>query len=109
MNCSVFIHYGCKIIGYEVNGLPWITFELARDNKNADTDSVIEEIFKLIKHLYIRWEKTHILLVEGGLTQEDIRKSVATSAIEFRDGIDELFQILQVKYLHLPLLVNFCV
>ena len=91
------------------NGLPWITFEIARDNKNADTDSFIEEIFKFIKLLYIRWEKTHILLVEGGLTQEDIIESVATSAIEFRDGVDELFQILQVKYLHLPLLMNFCV
>lgn len=43
-----------------------------------------------------RWEKTHGLLIEGGLTYEAIRKSVADAAIAFRDGVVELFEFLEV-------------
>ena len=44
-----------------------------------------------------RWEKTHGLLVEGGLTLYDIRKSVANARMEFRDGVVELFDLLEVN------------
>ncbi|MCO5550510.1 hypothetical protein L7F22_003997 [Adiantum nelumboides] len=41
------------------------------------------------------WEKTHSLLVEGGLSRQAIIASVARAAIEFRDGVDFLLQYLQ--------------
>lgn len=40
------------------------------------------------------WGKTHALLVEGGLTYESIRKSVADANIAFREGVVELFEFL---------------
>eukprot|EP00252_Welwitschia_mirabilis_P021070 TRINITY_DN5297_c0_g1_i1.p1 TRINITY_DN5297_c0_g1~~TRINITY_DN5297_c0_g1_i1.p1 ORF type:complete len:345 (+),score=70.29 TRINITY_DN5297_c0_g1_i1:304-1338(+) len=43
------------------------------------------------------WEKTHALLVEGGLTYAAIRDSVKDAVIEFRDGVIELFEILERK------------
>jgi cytosolic 5'-nucleotidase 3 len=46
-----------------------------------------------------RWEKTHGLLIEGGLTYEDIKKSVSDAAIAFRDGVVELFEYLEVLFL----------
>lgn len=44
-----------------------------------------------------RWSKTHNLLVEGGLTYDAIKQSVADSSIAFRDGVVELFEFLEVK------------
>lgn len=43
-----------------------------------------------------RWEKTHGLLIEGGLTYEAITKSVSHAAIAFRLGVVELFEYLEV-------------
>jgi hypothetical protein len=45
-----------------------------------------------------RWEKTHGLLIEGGLTYEAIKKSVADASIAFRDGVVELFEFLEVRF-----------
>jgi len=50
-----------------------------------------------------RWEKTHGLLIEGGLTYEDIKKSVSDAAIAFRDGVVELFEYLEER--DIPVLV----
>eukprot|EP00249_Psilotum_nudum_P011524 c23223_g1_i2 orf=257-1192(-) len=41
------------------------------------------------------WEKTHGLLVDGGLNQTAIAKSVANATVEFRDGVRELFEFLE--------------
>ncbi|KAI5058683.1 hypothetical protein GOP47_0026853 [Adiantum capillus-veneris] len=41
------------------------------------------------------WEKTHCLLVEGGLSRQAIVESVARAKIEFRDGVNFLLQFLQ--------------
>ncbi|XP_039783203.1 7-methylguanosine phosphate-specific 5'-nucleotidase-like isoform X2 [Panicum virgatum] len=49
------------------------------------------------------WEKTHGLLIEGGLTYEDIKKSVSDAAIAFRDGVVELFEYLEER--DIPVLV----
>lgn len=48
-----------------------------------------------------RWEKTHALLIEGGLNYAAIRDSVTNSAIGFRDGVTQLFEILEVENLSL--------
>lgn len=49
------------------------------------------------------WGKTHALLVEGGLTYDAIKKSVADSTIAFREGVVELFEFLEEK--DVPVLV----
>ncbi|GER56678.1 pyrimidine 5'-nucleotidase family protein [Striga asiatica] len=41
------------------------------------------------------WEKTHALLIEGGLTYAAIKSSVAKSRIAFREGVTELFELLE--------------
>ncbi|CAD6205980.1 unnamed protein product [Miscanthus lutarioriparius] len=49
------------------------------------------------------WEKTHGLLIEGGLTLEAITKSVSDAAIAFREGVVELFEYLEER--DIPVLV----
>jgi len=46
----------------------------------------------------IRWGKAHGLLVEGGLTYDSIRQSVANANIAFREGVCELFEFLEVDF-----------
>ncbi|CAL9155741.1 unnamed protein product, partial [Musa hybrid cultivar] len=49
------------------------------------------------------WEKTHGLLIEGGLSFDAIKKSVSEATIAFRDGVVELFELLEE--LDVPVLV----
>lgn len=49
------------------------------------------------------WGKTHSLLIEGGLTCDAIRQSVANSRIAFREGVVELFELLEEK--DVPILI----
>lgn len=58
--------------------------------------------------MYIcRWEKTHGLLVEGGLNFDAIKSSVIKSRIAFRDGVTELFELLEVDITRSLGLLNF--
>ncbi|XVE52397.1 hypothetical protein DITRI_Ditri02bG0119100 [Diplodiscus trichospermus] len=43
------------------------------------------------------WGKTHALLIEGGLTYDAIKNSVANANIAFRDGVVELFEFLEER------------
>ncbi|KAF8398159.1 hypothetical protein HHK36_017085 [Tetracentron sinense] len=54
----------------------------------------IEEKAKLMEEW---WEKTHSLLIEGGLTYDAIEKSVANARIAFREGVIELFELLEER------------
>ncbi|KDP38325.1 hypothetical protein JCGZ_05755 [Jatropha curcas] len=60
----------------------------------------IEQKTKLMEEW---WGKTHNLLIEGGLTFDAIRDSVATSAIAFREGVVELFELLEER--NIPVLI----
>lgn len=60
----------------------------------------LEEKAKLMEEW---WEKTHGLLVEGGLTYDAIKTSVANATIAFRDGVAELFEFLEER--DVPVLV----
>lgn len=51
--------------------------------------------------MHCRWGKSHSLLIEGGLTFDAIKQSVATASIAFREGVVELFELLEVE-LFLP-------
>ncbi|XP_042409436.1 7-methylguanosine phosphate-specific 5'-nucleotidase A-like [Zingiber officinale] len=57
-------------------------------------DIPIEEKTKLMEEW---WEKTHGLLIEGGLTYDAIKRSVSESTIAFRDGVVELFEFLEKR------------
>ncbi|XP_024387720.1 uncharacterized protein [Physcomitrium patens] len=46
------------------------------------------------KHMEEWWEKSHALLIEGGLNYESIVSSVANATISFRDRITEFFETL---------------
>ncbi|KAM3259980.1 hypothetical protein ACQJBY_051322 [Aegilops geniculata] len=63
-------------------------------------DIPVQEKAKLMEEW---WGKTHGLLIEGGLTQDAIKKSVADAAIAFRDGVVELFEFLEAR--DIPVLV----
>ncbi|PHU27773.1 hypothetical protein BC332_06105 [Capsicum chinense] len=43
------------------------------------------------------WGKTHALLIEGGVTYNGIQNSVAKATVAFRDGVTELFELLEEK------------
>nr|AAC67350.1 hypothetical protein [Arabidopsis thaliana] len=60
----------------------------------------IDEKTKLMEEW---WGKTHELLIEGGLTYDAIKKSVANSSIAFREGVSELFEFLEKK--EIPVLI----
>ncbi|KAK9156910.1 hypothetical protein Scep_003484 [Stephania cephalantha] len=60
----------------------------------------IEQKAKLMEEW---WEKAHGLLIEGGLTYNSIRKSVADATIAFREGVVELFEFLEEK--NVPVLI----
>ncbi|KAJ9159700.1 hypothetical protein P3X46_025181 [Hevea brasiliensis] len=60
----------------------------------------IQEKTKLMEEW---WGKTHNLLIEGGLTYDAIRESVANSAITFREGVVELFEFLEER--DIPVLI----
>ncbi|KAJ7547286.1 hypothetical protein O6H91_08G078400 [Diphasiastrum complanatum] len=49
------------------------------------------------------WEKTHSLLIEGGLNHAAIVQSVKNAVINFRDGVVELFELLESS--GVPLLI----
>ncbi|KAF7132695.1 hypothetical protein RHSIM_Rhsim09G0140500 [Rhododendron simsii] len=49
------------------------------------------------------WEKTHALLIEGGLTYDAIKSSVANATIAFREGVVELFELLEER--EVPVLI----
>ncbi|KAA0034636.1 hypothetical protein IC582_022822 [Cucumis melo] len=54
----------------------------------------IEEKTKLMEEW---WGKSHSLLIEGGLTFDAIKQSVAAATIAFREGVVELFELLEEK------------
>ncbi|KAB1225452.1 7-methylguanosine phosphate-specific 5'-nucleotidase [Morella rubra] len=60
----------------------------------------IEEKTKLMEEW---WGKTHALLIEGGLTYEAIKQSVANATIAFREGVVELFEYLEER--DIPVLI----
>lgn len=43
------------------------------------------------------WEKTHALLIEGGLTHDAIKESVANASIAFREGVVDFFEFLEER------------
>ncbi|XP_021901359.1 7-methylguanosine phosphate-specific 5'-nucleotidase A [Carica papaya] len=49
------------------------------------------------------WGKTHDLLIEGGLTYDAIKSSVASAYIAFREGVVELFEFLEER--EIPVLI----
>ncbi|KVI05072.1 HAD-like domain-containing protein [Cynara cardunculus var. scolymus] len=59
-----------------------------------DPQIPIDEKTKLMEEW---WGKSHGLLIEGGLTYDAIRSSVAGAVIAFREGVVELFEFLEAR------------
>lgn len=59
-----------------------------------DPEIPLDEKTKLMEEW---WGKTHALLIEGGVTYNAIQNSVAKATIAFRDGVTELFELLEEK------------
>ncbi|KAL4575324.1 hypothetical protein LXL04_022166 [Taraxacum kok-saghyz] len=59
-----------------------------------DPEIPIDEKTKLMEEW---WGKTHGLLIEGGLTYDAIRNSVAGALIAFREGVVEFFEFLEER------------
>ncbi|KAJ1404783.1 Pyrimidine 5-nucleotidase, eukaryotic [Sesbania bispinosa] len=57
----------------------------------------LEEKTKLMEEW---WGKTHALLIEGGLTYESIRQSVANANIAFREGLADIIEEVLRQKLH---------
>ncbi|KAD2804681.1 hypothetical protein E3N88_38058 [Mikania micrantha] len=64
-----------------------------------DPQIPVDEKTKLMEEW---WGKTHGLLIEGGLTYDAIRNSVASAVIAFREGVVELFEFLEAN---IPVLI----
>ncbi|KAL8257818.1 hypothetical protein R6Q59_029859 [Mikania micrantha] len=65
-----------------------------------DPQIPVDEKTKLMEEW---WGKTHGLLIEGGLTYDAIRNSVASAVIAFREGVVELFEFLEER--DIPVLI----
>lgn len=81
-------------------------FEVFKDNINILVDCTSTMACVNVQLIFCRWEKTHALLIEGGLTYNAIQNSVAEATIAFRDGVTELFELLEVQYSHYQLLFS---
>ncbi|XP_006411086.2 7-methylguanosine phosphate-specific 5'-nucleotidase A [Eutrema salsugineum] len=115
---QVIADFDATLTKYRVNGLRGQTSHGLLQQGNADYDAKrqalydhyhpmeispvipIEEKTKLMEEW---WSKTHDLLIEGGLTYDAIKKSVANSSIAFREGVTELFGFLEK--LEIPVLI----
>ncbi|XP_057550318.1 uncharacterized protein LOC130828372 isoform X1 [Amaranthus tricolor] len=115
---QIIADFDCTLTKYNINGQRGQTSHALLQQGNAEYDMKRQKLYDHYHPLEICpaipldektklmeewWEKTHGLLVEGGLTLYDIRKSVANARMEFRDGVVELFDLLEEK--NVPILI----
>ncbi|XP_010509161.1 PREDICTED: 7-methylguanosine phosphate-specific 5'-nucleotidase A-like [Camelina sativa] len=115
---QVIADFDATLTRYRVNGLRGQTSHGLLQQGNAYYDAKRQALYDHYHPLEISpvipvdektklmeewWSKTHELLIEGGLTYEAIKKSVADSSIAFREGVTELFEFLEKK--EIPVLI----
>ncbi|XP_010505516.1 PREDICTED: 7-methylguanosine phosphate-specific 5'-nucleotidase A-like [Camelina sativa] len=115
---QVIADFDATLTRYRVNGLRGQTSHGLLQQGNAYYDAKRQALYDHYHPLEISplipvdektklmeewWSKTHELLIEGGLTYEAIKKSVADSSIAFRQGVTELFEFLEKK--EIPVLI----
>ncbi|KAG7569671.1 HAD-like superfamily [Arabidopsis thaliana x Arabidopsis arenosa] len=115
---QVIADFDATLTRYRVNGLRRQTSHGLLQQGNAYYDAKRQALYDHYHPLEISpvipidektklmeewWSKTHELLIEGGLTYDAIKKSVANSSIAFREGVTELFEFLEKK--EIPVLI----
>ncbi|CAN6814631.1 unnamed protein product [Brassica oleracea] len=115
---QVIADFDGTLTRYRVNGVRGMSIHGILQQGNADYDAKREALYEHYHPLEFSplipleektklmeewWSKTHNLLVEGGLTYDAIKQSVADSSIAFRDGVVELFEFLEDK--EIPVLI----
>ncbi|XP_043711209.1 cytosolic 5'-nucleotidase 3-like isoform X2 [Telopea speciosissima] len=109
---QVIVDFDATLTKYWVNGRRGQSSHNLLQQKNPEYDSKRQQLFEYYHPLEFSptipveektklmeewWGKSHALLIEGGLTYDDIKKSVATATLEFRDGVVELFTYLEER------------
>uniref|UniRef100_M4C7A7 5'-nucleotidase n=1 Tax=Brassica campestris TaxID=3711 RepID=M4C7A7_BRACM len=115
---NVIADFDGTLTRYRVNGVRGQSSHGILQQGNADYDAKREALYEHYHPLEFSplipledktklmeewWSKTHNLLIEGGLTFDAIKDSVANSSIAFRDGVAELFEFLEEK--EIPVLI----
>ncbi|KAL0844531.1 hypothetical protein Bca101_017777 [Brassica carinata] len=115
---QVIADFDGTLTRYRVNGIRGQSSHGILQQGNADYDAKREALYEHYHPLEFSpvipleektklmeewWSKTHNLLIEGGLTHNAIKESVANSSIAFRDGVVELFEFLEEK--EIPVLI----
>ncbi|XP_056855199.1 uncharacterized protein LOC130507146 [Raphanus sativus] len=115
---QVIADFDGTLTRYRVNGIRGQSSHGILQQGNADYDAKREALYEHYHPLEFSpliplhdktklmeqwWSKTHDLLIEGGLTCDAIKESVASSSIAFRDGVVELFEFLEEK--DIPVLI----
>ncbi|XP_077245188.1 5'-nucleotidase / magnesium ion binding protein isoform X2 [Tasmannia lanceolata] len=109
---QVIADFDATLTRYWINGCRGQTSHALLQQKNPIYDIKRQELFdhyhplefsptipigEKTKLMEEWWGKSHALLIEGGLTYDDIKKSVANAVIAFRDGVVELFEFLEER------------
>ncbi|XP_010263059.1 PREDICTED: 7-methylguanosine phosphate-specific 5'-nucleotidase [Nelumbo nucifera] len=107
---QVIADFDATLTKYRINGCCGQTSHNLLQQSNPEYDIKRQELYEYYHPLEFSpiipieektklmvewWEKTHALLIEGGLTCDDIKKSVESATIEFREGVFELFEFLE--------------
>ncbi|KAJ0262303.1 5'-nucleotidase [Hirschfeldia incana] len=115
---QVIADFDGTLTRYRVNGIRGQSSHGILQQGNADFDAKREALYEHYHPLEFSpvipleektklmeewWSKTHDLLIEGGLTYDAIKQSVASSSLAFRDGVVELFEFLEEK--EIPVLI----
>ncbi|KAK4790011.1 hypothetical protein SAY86_017315 [Trapa natans] len=115
---QVIADFDATLTRYRIDGLRGQTSHGLLQQGNPEYDAKRQELYEYYYPLEFSpiipidektklmeewWGKTHSLLIEGGLTYEAMRKSVANSKIAFREGVIELFEVLEKK--GIPILI----
>ncbi|KAK9912099.1 hypothetical protein M0R45_035974 [Rubus argutus] len=115
---QVIADFDATLTKYRVNGSRGQSSHGLLQQENAEYDNKRRELYEYYHPLEFSptipieektklmeewWGKTHALLIEGGLTYDGIRQSVADSTIAFREGVVELFEFLEER--DIPVLI----
>ncbi|KAK6933617.1 Pyrimidine 5'-nucleotidase, eukaryotic [Dillenia turbinata] len=117
-SCTVIADFDATLTKYLINGLRGQSSYGLLHQGNPEYDTKRQELYEYYHPLEFStsipiqektklmkewWGKTHALLIEGGLTYDAIKKSVADATIAFRDGVAELLEFLEER--EVPVLI----
>ncbi|XP_040994921.1 7-methylguanosine phosphate-specific 5'-nucleotidase A [Juglans microcarpa x Juglans regia] len=115
---QVIVDFDRTLTRYSINGQPGQSSHGLLQQGNPEYDAKRQQLYEYYHPLEFSpkipieektklmeewWGKTHALLIEGGLTYDAIKQSVANATIAFREGVAELFEYLEER--DIPVLI----